>query len=192
MHSVYSTPPSDRLLSCPVLTHYIFLTVGKIILMIKHSIVYIRCSISPISMLSNKSRQKFYPVRNSVVPTYQPSRRDLADVTLWWSDGQTELNITYTLKQLFSKYSESKKWFNNNNNNVNKGINTWAVLLVRYSGLFFKFTWEELKQMDQRTWKLIIVHKALHPRDPVDRLYVSRKEEGRGLACNEDSVGASI
>ena len=34
--------------------------------------------------------------------------------------------------------------------------------------------------------------KALHPRDDVDRLYVSRKEGGRGLPVNEDSVDTSI
>ena len=36
------------------------------------------------------------------------------------------------------------------------------------------------------------MHKALHPRDNVDRLYVSRKEGGRGLTSIEDSVDASI
>ena len=36
------------------------------------------------------------------------------------------------------------------------------------------------------------MHKALHPRDDVDRLYVSRKEGGRRLASIEDSVDASI
>ena len=36
------------------------------------------------------------------------------------------------------------------------------------------------------------IHKALHPRDDVDSLYVSRKEGGRGLASIEDSVDASI
>ena len=36
------------------------------------------------------------------------------------------------------------------------------------------------------------MHKALHPRDDVDRLYVSRKEGGRELATIEDSVDASI
>ena len=46
--------------------------------------------------------------------------------------------------------------------------------------------------MDQRTRKLITMHKALHPSDDVDRLYVSRKERGRGLASVEDSVNASI
>ena len=35
------------------------------------------------------------------------------------------------------------------------------------------------------------MHKALHPRDDVDRLYVSRKEGRRGLAIIEDSVDAS-
>ena len=36
------------------------------------------------------------------------------------------------------------------------------------------------------------MNKALHPRDDVDRLYVSRKEGGRGLASIENSVDASI
>ena len=36
------------------------------------------------------------------------------------------------------------------------------------------------------------MHKALHPRDDVDRLYVSRKQGGRGLASIEDTVDASI
>ena len=46
--------------------------------------------------------------------------------------------------------------------------------------------------MDQRTRKLMTMHKALHPRDDVDRLYVSRKEGGRGLTRSEDRVDASI
>ena len=75
-----------------------------------------------------------------------------------------------------------------NSRNLIKGINTWAVLLVRYSGTFLKCTRDELKQMDQRTRKLKTMHKALYPRDDVDRLYVSRKKGGRGLASIEDSV----
>ena len=76
--------------------------------------------------------------------------------------------------------------------NFIKGINTWAVPLVRYSGPFLKWTSEELRQMDQRSRKLMTLHKALHPRDDVDRLYVSKKEGGRGLASIEDSVDTSI
>ena len=36
------------------------------------------------------------------------------------------------------------------------------------------------------------MHKALHPRDDVDGLYVSRKEGGRGLTSIGNSVNASI
>ena len=35
------------------------------------------------------------------------------------------------------------------------------------------------------------MHKALHPRDDVDRLYVSRKEGERGLASIEANVDTS-
>ena len=46
--------------------------------------------------------------------------------------------------------------------------------------------------MDQRSRKLMTMHKALHLRDDVDRLYVSRKEGGRGPASIEENVDASI
>ena len=36
------------------------------------------------------------------------------------------------------------------------------------------------------------MYKALHTRDDFDRLYVSRKEGGKGLVSIEDSVDASI
>ena len=36
------------------------------------------------------------------------------------------------------------------------------------------------------------MHKALLPRDDVDRLYVKRKEGRRGLASIKDSVDTSI
>ena len=78
------------------------------------------------------------------------------------------------------------------NRNLLKGINTWAVRLVRYSGPFLKWTRDELKQMDQRTKKLMTLHTALHSRNDVDRLYVSRKEGGRGLDSIEDNVDTSI
>ena len=44
----------------------------------------------------------------------------------------------------------------------------------------------------QRIRKLMTMHKALHPRDDIDRLYVSRKKGGKGLASTEDSFDTSI
>ena len=65
--------------------------------------------------------------------------------------------------------------------NLIKGITTWAVPLVSYSGPFRKWTRDKLKQMDQRTRKLMTMHKAFHPRDDVDRLYVQEKREEEDL-----------
>ena len=73
-----------------------------------------------------------------------------------------------------------------------KRINAWAVPLVRYSGPLLEWTREKLKQIDQRTRKIMTMHKALHPRDDVDKLYMSRKEGERGLANIQDSVDALI
>ena len=36
------------------------------------------------------------------------------------------------------------------------------------------------------------MHKALHPKDDIDRLYMSRKEGGRGLSSIESSDDVSI
>ena len=70
--------------------------------------------------------------------------------------------------------------------NLIKEINTWVVHLRRHSGPFLKWKRGEIRQMDQSTKKLIMIHKALHPRDDIDRLYVSRKEEGKELTSIED------
>ena len=80
-------------------------------------------------------------------------------------DAIREEYLRRTRKQLETKLSSR---------NVIKVINTRAVSLVRYSGPFLKWTRDQLKQMDQRTRKLMTKHKALHPRNDVDRLYVSR------------------
>ena len=61
--------------------------------------------------------------------------------------------------------------------NLIKGINTCAVPLVRYFRPFLKWIRDELKQMDQRTRKLMTMHKPLYPRDDVDR------KRGRKRTC---------
>ena len=76
--------------------------------------------------------------------------------------------------------------------NLIKGINTWVVLLVRYSGPFLQWIREGLQQVNQRIRKLMTMYKALHQRDIIDRLYVSRKEGGKRLTSIEDSVDGSI
>ena len=65
--------------------------------------------------------------------------------------------------------------------NLIKWINTWTVALVRYSAPFLKWTREELQQMEQTTRKLMTIRKFLHPRQDVDRLYVSKRREKQEL-----------
>ena len=76
--------------------------------------------------------------------------------------------------------------------NLIKGINTWTVPLVRHLGPFLKRMREGRKQVGQRTRKLVTMCKALRPRDDIDGLYVSRKEEGRRLTSILDNVDTSI
>ena len=113
----------------------------------------------------------------------------LGDIGSWHQ--QTIRNERKVLKEYLEKARKSFKT-KPNSRNLNKGIDTWAVSLVRHSGPFLKWTREELKQIDQRIRKLMPMHKALHTRDDVDRLYVSRREGGRELASIEDNVDASI
>ena len=51
---------------------------------------------------------------------------------------------------------------------------------------------EELKtlQYGQKDQKLLNMYQALHPRSNVDRLYLPRNEEGKGLISLEECVNA--
>ena len=68
-----------------------------------------------------------------------------------------------------------------NGGNLIQAINTWAVSLVRYAGGIIEWTKQELRDLDRRTRKLLTMNGGFHPRDCVARLYVPRKDGGRGL-----------
>ena len=46
--------------------------------------------------------------------------------------------------------------------------------------------------MDARTKNLMTMNKALHPRDDIERLQVSRKEKGRELSGNKETINTSL
>ena len=79
-----------------------------------------------------------------------------------------------------------------NGGNIITGINTWVILLRRYSTAFLDWTGVELEQMDRRTRKLMTMHRSLNPRSDVARIYLSRKEGGRGLLSVEDTIKLAI
>ena len=50
----------------------------------------------------------------------------------------------------------------------------------------------DLGLMDKRTKRLIMICKALHLRDDIDRLYATRKEGGRGFTSIENCINATV
>ena len=79
-----------------------------------------------------------------------------------------------------------------NGENVITGINAWAISLLKYSAAFLYWTGVELEQMVRRTRKLMTMHWALNPKSDIARIYLSRKEGGRGLISVEDTVKFAI
>ena len=79
-----------------------------------------------------------------------------------------------------------------NGGNLVRGVNTWAESILRYSAAFVSWSKSELQPIDRKTRKLFSIYGALHPKSDVDRLYIPRKEGGRGLISIEDSVQLAI
>ena len=79
-----------------------------------------------------------------------------------------------------------------NGGNLVRRVNTWAVYLLRYSAAFFSWRKSELEAIDRKTRKLFTIYGALHPKSDVGRLYIPRKEGGRGLISTEDCVELAI
>ena len=79
-----------------------------------------------------------------------------------------------------------------NGGSLVRGLNTWAVSLLRYSAAFISWRKSELQAIDRKTRKLFTIYGALHPKSDVDRLYLPRKEGGRGLISTEDCIKLAI
>ncbi|CAH3190022.1 unnamed protein product [Porites lobata] len=77
-----------------------------------------------------------------------------------------------------------------NGRNKIEAINSLAVPVVQYSIGIIDWKISELKTIDTKTRKLLNMHKMLHPRADVERLYIPRKDGGRGL-IDVETVGRS-
>ena len=62
-----------------------------------------------------------------------------------------------------------------------EAVSSLAVPVVQYSFGITDWKISELKQIDTKTRKLLNMHKMLHPEANVERLYIPRKDGGRGL-----------
>ena len=75
-----------------------------------------------------------------------------------------------------------------NGENVINAINIWAVATVWYGDGITNWNKGELDKIDQQTRKLLNMHRGLHPRFSIDRLYLPRAQGGRGLLSVKDCV----
>ena len=75
-----------------------------------------------------------------------------------------------------------------NGKNKITAINTWAVAIFRYGAGIIDWKESELKSIDGKTRKMLTMYGAMHPKSDVDRLYIKRKEGGRGLSSVEYAV----
>ena len=65
--------------------------------------------------------------------------------------------------------------------NITIAINTWAVPILTYSFRIIKWSDTDLDNLDRTTRRLLTKFRCLHPNSSVTRLYLPRKEGGRGL-----------
>ena len=79
-----------------------------------------------------------------------------------------------------------------NGGNVVAGINARAVGIVRYDAVVLDRIQEELKSIDIKTGKQMIMNGSLHLRGSVSRLYLTRKEGGTGLMSCEECVNVEV
>ena len=68
-----------------------------------------------------------------------------------------------------------------NGRNKMEAINSLAVPVVQYSFGIIDWKISELKKSDTKTRKLLNMQKMSHPKADVERLYIPRKDGGRGL-----------
>ena len=99
-----------------------------------------------------------------------------------------KLNVSKEYIRRLRKVLKSKL----NGGNLVHGVNAWAVSLLRYSVAFVSWRKSELEAIDRKTRKLFTIYGALHPKSDVDRLYIPRKEGGRGLISIKDCVELAI
>ena len=73
-----------------------------------------------------------------------------------------------------------------------QAIGSLAVPVLRHSFGIVNWHQEELQKLDQKTKKLLTIHGQHHPKTDVDRLYVPRKQGGRGLMLLEAAHAVEI
>ena len=104
------------------------------------------------------------------------------------SEGIQHQQMKERLKQEYRRMLKSEL----NARNKITAIGALAVPVLRYTFGIINWRIEEIKQIDRKTRKMLTMYKMHHPKADIDRLYVKRKEGGRGLVQVEAAYKAEI
>ena len=83
------------------------------------------------------------------------------------SEEKMKLNVSKEYIKSLRKVLMSKL----NGGDLVRGVNTWAVSLLRYSAAFVSWKKSELQAIDRKNRKLFTIYGALHLKSDVDGLY---------------------
>ena len=76
--------------------------------------------------------------------------------------------------------------------NMISGINAWTVSVLRYRAGVVDLTVKERVSMDRKTRKILAINGCMHTRSNIARVYLPRKEGGRGPISIEKCVRKEI
>ena len=79
-----------------------------------------------------------------------------------------------------------------NGRNLFLAITSWAVEVIRYSAAFIGWTKNETRELDRHTRRMMSAYHAIHPKSNVQRIYIKRKEGGRGLTSIEECIASEL
>ena len=79
-----------------------------------------------------------------------------------------------------------------NGRNLFLAINSWAVAVIRYSAAFIGWAKNETRELDRHTRRMMSAYHAIHPKSNVQRIYIKRKEGGRGLTSVEECIASEL
>jgi hypothetical protein len=108
------------------------------------------------------------------------------------SEGIQHQQMKDRLKQEYNKQLRIILKSELNARNKITAIGALAVPVLRYSFGIINWRLEEIKQIDRKTRKMLTMYKMHHPKADIDRLYVQRKEGGRGLIQLEAAYKTEI
>ena len=97
------------------------------------------------------------------------------------SDGIQHSKMKEKIRKEYNRKVRSILRTELNGRNKMEAINSLAVPVVQYSFGIIDWKISELKKIDTNTGKLLNMHKMLHPKADVERLYLPRRDAGRGL-----------